>query len=445
LQDRVAHRVSRWLARASPGLFAAYAVTMAFATYFAMYSYRKPFAAAAYAGEHFGGLELKSALIISQIAGYALSKMLGVKFNSEMAPGRRAWALVALIVWAEAALVAFAVLPPEGKVVALFLNGLPLGTVWGIVFSFLEGRQTSEILGAGLSCAYVVASGAVKSVGRLLLDTGIGESWMPAAAGVLFLPLFLAAVYGLSLIPPPSAADIAARTEREPMSKAERRAFIRRYLPGLAALVVVYLLLTAYRDFRDNYAADIWADLGLAQQASIFTLTEIPIGLSVMLVLTLLYVVKDNRRGLLLTYLIMGSGALLIGAGTLMFDAGMLGPRAWMITVGLGLYLGYVPYGCVLFDRTIAALKTVATAVFLIYVSDAVAYGGAVGVVLYKNLGQADISKLQFFRHFSYVTCVICTIGFAASGRYFLRRAREAAVPAIPRAQANPPAAATSP
>ena len=84
------HRVTRWLTRASPALFAIYAVVMAFVTYFAMYSFRKPFAAAQYAGARFWILDLKSALVISQVAGYALSKMLGVKFNSEMPPHRRA-------------------------------------------------------------------------------------------------------------------------------------------------------------------------------------------------------------------------------------------------------------------------------------------------------------------------------------------------------------------
>jgi len=416
------HRVTRWLARASPGLFATYAVAMAFTTYFAMYSFRKPFAAAHYAGATLWILDLKSALIISQLCGYALSKFLGIKFNSEMAPSRRAWALVILIVWAEAALLLFAVLPPSGKVFALFLNGLPLGTVWGICFSFLEGRRTSEILGAGLSCAYVVASGAVKSIGATLVDS-VGESWMPAATGALFLPIFFAAVYGLALLPPPSEADIAARTEREPMSKDERRAFMRSYWPGLVMLVLVYLCLTSYRDFRDNFAAEIWADLGADKQAGVFTLTEIPIALSVMFVLGLLYLVRDNRRGLALTYMIMGAGAAMVGIATLLFDLGVLPPMPWMIAVGLGLYLGYVPYGCVLFDRTIAALQIVATAVFLIYVSDAVAYGGSVGIVLYKTLGQANISKLQFFRYFSYVMCIVCVVCLAASARYFLRRA----------------------
>ncbi|MEO8549935.1 MAG: DUF5690 family protein [Kofleriaceae bacterium] len=415
-------RITRWLERASPALFSTYAVVMAFTTYFAMYSFRKPFSVAHYAGGAIAGIDLKSAFIISQVAGYATSKFAGIKFNSEMKSQQRAWVLVALIVWAEASLVLFAVLPPEGKLIALFCNGLPLGTVWGVVFSFLEGRRTSEILGAGLSCAYVVASGAVKSVGSALLGAGVPEAWMPALTGLLFLPVFLAAVYFLSLIPPPSAADVAARTEREPMNKAERRAFIRRFWPGLVALIFTYLALTSYRDFRDSFVAEIWEDLGRGKDTSIFTYTEIPIAVTVMAVLAFLYRVQNNRRALALTYWIMGIGAVLVGVATLLFDAGVLPATPWIILVGLGLYLGYVPYGCVLFDRTIASLEIVATAVFLIYISDAIAYPGTVAVVLYKTLGQAGVSKLVFFRYFSYATSIVCIIGFSVAGPYFLRR-----------------------
>ncbi|HLU66595.1 MAG TPA: DUF5690 family protein [Kofleriaceae bacterium] len=414
--------ITRALERAPVLPLALYAVAAAFATYFCMYAFRKPFAAAAYEGYTLGPLDLKGALIIGQVAGYALSKLIGVKVNSEMPHARRRLALILLILWAEAALVVFAVAPPAAKVIAMFLNGLPLGAVWGVVFSFLEGRRTSEILGAGLSCSYIVASGAVKSAGAGLMDAGVSEMWMPALCGALFLPPFLLAVWALAQIPPPSPEDVAARTERAPMDAAARRRFTRRYWPGLLALVVVYLLLTSYRDFRDNFQADILGELG-RDDAAVFTLTELPIAVLLMLVLSLLYLLRDNRLGLIATYAIMLSGSALVGVATLLFDLGAIGGVTWMTLVGLGLYLGYVPYGCVLFDRTIAVLGTVATAVFLIYVSDAVAYGGSVAVVLYKMLGRAELPYLEFFRGFSYATSIGTGVLLAVSAGYFLRRA----------------------
>lgn len=304
----------------------------------------------------------------------------------------------------------------------MFVNGLPLGTVWGICFSFLEGRRTSEILGAGLSCAYVVASGVVKSIGKSLLDAGVSENWMPAVCGAIFLVPFLLFAFGLSLVPAPAAADVAQRTQREPMNSEARRHFARRYWPGLLTLVITYLFLTAYRDFRDNFQADIWREMGQGG-AAVFTATEIPIAIGVLLILSLLYLLKNNRAGLIATYAIMIAGSILVGGATLLFDAGAIGPRAWMTAVGLGLYLAYVPYGCVLLDRTIAVLGTVATAVFLIYVSDAVAYGGSVGVVAYKMFGQAELPYLDFFRAFSYAMSIATTALFSWSLWYFLRQA----------------------
>ena len=420
-------RITRALARA-PGLpLTLYAAVFAFATYFAMYAFRKPFAAGSYSGQSIDlalfELDLKGALIIGQLIGYALSKLIGVKLNSELPHARRRLALFVLIGIAQGALLVFAVAPPGLQVAAMFVNGLPLGAVWGVCISFLEGRRTSEILGAALSCAYIVASGVVKSVGKALLDAGVSEDWMPAACGGLFLGPFAIFAYALSLVPPPNPADVAQRTEREPMDAAARRRFTRSYWPGLLALVITYLFLTAYRDFRDNFQADIWREMGQGGSL-VFTTTEIPIALGVMAILSLVYLLKDNRAGLVATYAIMIGGSVMVGVATLLFDADAIGPQGWMTSVGLGLYLAYVPYGSVLFDRTIAALGTVATAVFLIYISDAVAYGGSVLVVLYKMLGQADLPYLDFFRAFSYTASVVTVVLLGWSLFYFLRRAR---------------------
>ena len=64
-----------------------------------------------------------------------------------------------LIGWAELAMVLFAIVPNEWKVVAILLNGFPLGMIWGLMVRYLEGRRTSDILLAGLSCSFIIASG----------------------------------------------------------------------------------------------------------------------------------------------------------------------------------------------------------------------------------------------------------------------------------------------
>jgi len=259
----------------------------------------------------------------------------------------------------------------------------------------------------------------------MVKEEGISEYWMPATVGLIFLPIFLVAVYALQQLPPPSPEDEAARVKREPMNGAQRWKFLREFAPGLLALTGLYFFLTAYRDFRDNFAVEIWKELGKGDQPAILAWSELPIALGVLVALGALYLVRDNRKGLFFAHLLMLSGMVVIGLATLLFDAGIIGGTPWMIAVGLGLYLGYVPYGCVLFDRMIAALGVVATAVFMIYVTDAAGYVGAIIVMLYKDFGQKSLNFLDFFRYFSYFTAVFCAVCFLFSARYFNQHAKK--------------------
>ena len=113
-----------------------------------MYAFRKPFSAASYEGiDDMWGLSFKSAIVIAQVLGYTLSKFIGIKVVSEMGRNSRGVALLVLIGLAQLALLGFAVVPVKFKFLFLFLNGIPLGMVWGLVFSFLEGRRFTEIMG----------------------------------------------------------------------------------------------------------------------------------------------------------------------------------------------------------------------------------------------------------------------------------------------------------
>ncbi|MEE3366788.1 MAG: DUF5690 family protein [Planctomycetota bacterium] len=407
-------RLTVLLANAPGSVFALFVIFASFSTYFCMYAFRKPFSAAGYDGLVFLGttIDLKTALVISQIIGYVLSKVIGIKICSEVTRGRRALALVTLIGIAQLSLLLFALLPNDLKVLAIFFNGLPLGMVWGMVVWYLEGRRTSEMLLAGLSCSFIIASGVVKDVGRwLMTSVQVDQFWMPFVTGLCFLPPFLLAVWLLNQLPDPSAEDISARVERTTMNRGQRWQFIRQFLPAMLLLVITYFFLTAYRDYRDNFGVEIFEALGYgADQSLVFTRSEIWVAVGVLGTLAALNVIRDNRRGLIGAFGIMVSGVALLGGATLMLDAGRIDGMTWMILTGLGSYLAYVPYGSVLFDRLIASTRATGTAVFAIYVADAIGYGGAITVLLTKDLLATDVSRLDFFRGLTYFMAVLGTI-----------------------------------
>jgi hypothetical protein len=430
----VTDRVRRALARTNPIIFTLVAGLAGFSTYFAMYAFRKPFTAATY--DHVAGwpfaLDYKIALIVAQVAGYALSKFIGVKVVSEIEPRRRAGAIIGLIGVSWLALLAFALIPPPWNVIAMFANGLPLGMIWGLVYGFMEGRRVSEVLASMMCASFILSSGVVKSVGAWLIQTcHVTAFWMPAAAGALFMPLLLVSVWVLSQLPPPSPLDEVERVRRAPMNGAERLDFLKAYAPGLIAIVFAYVLLTAFRDFRDNFAAEIWTALGFGGEAAIFSASELPVAVIALMAMAAIIVVRDNRRALMVIHAMVAGGFAVLGLSTLAFQAHLISPLIWMILAGSGLYMAYNPVNAVLFDRLVAVSGRTANAGFLIYVADSSGYMGSVALLLWRNFGQGSLNWLQFFTAGAYVTSVAGgTATLVAAGYFFYRSARDRSVAA---------------
>ena len=411
--------VTRFLTSASPWVFALYGGLSSFAVYFAMFGFRKPFTAAAFAhpdGWPFA-FDFKIALVIAQVAGYATAKFIGVKVISEMRASRRAAAILTLIFGAQLALLLFGVLPTVIGPMALYLNGLCLGMIWGLVFGFLEGRRLTEVLGAMLCASFILSSGVAKSVGKMLLLSNVDEKWMPAVAGLVFAPLMLIAVVALAQLPPPSPADEAERVRRAPMNRQDRIALFAAHAPALILLIAVYVMLTALRDFRDNFSAEIWAELGFKNAASIFTLSELPVAAIVLVGLAALMGVKDNRRAVAFNIGFVALGFALLGASTLAYQFHVLPPVWWMILAGAGLYMGYTPFNAMLFDRMIAATGKVGTAGFLIYLADSFGYVGSISLLLVKSFGHFDIAWGQFLAIGAYVACGLGLLGLFFANR----------------------------
>ncbi len=412
----------------------------AFLTYLAMYAFRKPVAAATFAevAPWLGWIDYKTALLLAQVIGYALSKVIGIRVIAEQGRGGRAATILLLIGLSWVALLVFPLVPPAWGVACLFLNGLPLGMIWGLVFAYLEGRRTSEILAAMLSASFILSSGVMKSAGALLLEAGVGAFWMPALTGLLFAPLLVASLWLLDRTPPPGAEDERQRGPRVPMARADRLALLHRHHVPLTMLIAAYVALSALRDFRDNFATEIWAELGYAHMASIFSLSEAPVAVIVLCGLAAIALIRDNMRALLTLHAAILAGALLLAGATFAFQAGWIAPLSWMILVGTGLYLGYVPFSAMLFDRLIALLGRPANAGFLIYVADASGYGGSVGLLVYRSLAAPKIAWLHFFTGCIYAVAALVALLASLSALYFATRERPRDRESEPAAKAGP-------
>lgn len=383
----------------------------AFGVYFCMYGFRKPFTVASFEGLSYFGIDYKVLIIIAQVMGYFISKFLGIKFISELKPEKRIFYLFIFIAVAEIALLGFAVIPAPYNILCMFINGIPLGMIWGIVFSYIEGRKTTEIIGLFLCSSFVVSSGFTKSVGKFLMDTfHISEFWMPFSAGLLFIIPLL--IFGLMLekLPQPTEEDILLKNKREPLNKSERKKIIQQFLVPMVCITLLYVSLTVLRDFRDNFNREIWDNLHIRFSSSVFTLTEIPIAVMVLLILGFMVKIKNNRKAFAWYHYLLFGGILTVGFSTFLFESTVISPFLWMVLSGFGMYLCYIPFNGMYFDRMIAAFNIKGNVGFLIYLVDSFGYLGSVLILLYKNFGSPQTSWLNFYIRLNYIIVAIVLV-----------------------------------
>jgi hypothetical protein len=382
-----------------PVFFFLWSFTAAFLAYASMYAFRKPFNAASYEGYHLANLPLKDLLLISQILGYMLSKFIGIKVISEMTKTKRVGLIFKLILFAHFALLLFAIVPVKFKFLCLFANGLPLGMVWGVIFSFLEGRKLTELLATGIAVGAIISSGIVKSIALYIMDNSfysVPEFWMPFTTGLLFLPFLILSAWMLSIIPNPSDVDKLAKTERIPMDNAQRRNILKKYFLGIVSLVILYLMQTVFRDFRDNFSVELFSFYGFTDKSQ-FIRMEFIIGIIVVFTTSLIVIFKDNLWGFQASLILSGIGFVMMLLSEMLFGVGKINFFYLMFFTGLGMSMGYVPFQIALFERFIAAFKIAGNVGFLMYISDSLGYLGSVTILFSKNGGLINMENVALF------------------------------------------------
>lgn len=281
----------------------------------------------------------------------------------------------------------------------------------------------TEVLGAALSVSFIFSGGLCRTVGAFLMrDWGVSDFWMPFTAASVFAIPLLIFLWLVDKIPPPSPLDEELRTKRQPMDKNDRKRFMKTFLPGIVLFVLVYMILTAFRDFRENFSSDVWRTLGYGNSPDIFTRTETPVSLAVLFIMGSIMLIKNNKHALMVNHLIIMAGMMLIGVSTRLFESKTIDAPVWMVLIGTGLYMGYVPFNSIFFDRLIATFRYVGTVGFIMYVADAFGYVGSVGVLFFKEFMAPEMSYIELFVSGGYMLSIAGSLLILASMWYFHKK-----------------------
>ena len=395
-------------------LFILWAGGCAFLCYSMVYGLRKPFTAATFDDVMIWGYSFKSVIAIAQVVGYMISKFAGIKLISELNHKHRLRFIATAAIIATVSLLFFGLLPMHLKIVAMFFNGLALGVMWGVIFTFLEGRRVTDLLASILGISIVLSSGMAKSFGLFVMNQlHVCEFWMPALIGAIACPLVVALGWSLSKLPEPNAEDIELRVERVTLNGSQRIALFRQYALLLTLLISGNLFLTVLRDIKEDFVVNI---LDLSGQSDwLLAGVSASVTLIILLLFGMMVFVRKNKNALL----ILLTGAIISMLSMAFISANYhqlnLPPVLWLFVMGLSLYIPYLAFQTIFFDRFIAFFRISGNVGFFIYLIDSTGYAGTVVILFIKELAKPEVSWLDMFNRMGVMVGVYCAIVFMLS------------------------------
>ncbi len=124
----------------------------------------------------------------------------------------------------------------------------------------------------------------------------------------------------------------------------------------------------------------------------------------------------------MVAHVLIAAGFILAGMSTWLFTHEMVSPMWWMILVGLGLYMVYIPFNSVFFERMIAAFRFTGNVGFLIYLADSFGYLGSVSVLLSKEIFKVQLNWVAFFSNSVMILSVAGVVITVYAGYYFWKK-----------------------
>jgi MFS family permease len=402
--------------KVNDALFILWAGGAALLSYSLVYALRKPYTAASFDGMDVFGMDYKVVVTMVQIVGYLIAKFVGIKLISELKKENRFSFFLGSVLIAELSLLLFGLIPAPYNIVAMFLNGLSLGCMWGVIFSFLEGRRVTDLLVSLLGVSIVISSGASKSVGLFVMnELNVDVFWMPAIVGAIAIPFLVLMAYMLKKLPPPTQEDIELRTERVTLNSEERKALFKRYSPILILLFVGNLLLLVLRDIKEDFLVNI---IDMSDQSSwLFAQVDSVVTFVILGLFALLTFFRNNFNVIIGLLLMVVVSCIFMSYISYNYESMQLSTVTWLFLQSLTLYISYLAFQTIFFERFIACFKIRGNVGFFIAIIDFIGYAGTVLFLLGKGLLDrgTDTDWFAFYNNIAFSVSLLCVVLFTAA------------------------------
>ena len=390
-------------------------------SYSLVYALRKPYTAASFEGLTLFGTDYKVAVTTIQILGYVIAKFFGIKLISELKRENRFRFFVTSAIMAEVALIGFGVLSAPYNAAAMFFNGLSLGCMWGVIFSFIEGRKVTDMLASLLGVSMVFSSGVAKSFGLFAMnEMHVGQFWMPAVIGAFALPLLVFMGYMLKRLPQPTEEDIALRNERVTLDGNGRKLLFRSYAPILTLLFVGNFMLLVLRDIKEDFLVNI---LDMSNQSSwLFAQVDTIVTLVILGIFAAFIFFRSNIRALMCLMGLVIAGCLVMTYVSLNYEALDWQPVVWLFVQSLCLYIAYLTFQTIFFDRFIACFRIRGNVGFFIAIIDFIGYMGTVTLLSTKEFLNFDMEWFALYNHMACAVGAVCAVLFTVAAVLIYKR-----------------------
>lgn len=303
------------------------------------------------------------------------------------------------------------------------MNGLSLGCMWGIIFSFIEGRRVTDILASLLGVSMVISSGTAKSLGLYVMNhLHVSEFWMPALIGAIALPLLALLGWSLDRLPQPTAEDIASRSKRETLNGKQRWNLYKNFMPFLTLLFIANIVLVILRDIKEDFLVNIIDISGYSSW--LFAQVDAVVTLIILGIFGLMVFIKDNLKVLSILLALIMVCMIIMSVVSFGYGRIQLSPVTWLFVQSLCLYMAYLTFQTIFFDRFIACFKIRGNVGFFIAMNDFLGYAGTVVVLVIKEFFSPDINWAEFYNLMAGYVGVISCITFACSFVYLHQRYR---------------------